>query len=64
MSSPSMFINSLCTGTLILFAKLIEHYRYVHLPPIVIELLQATSYFTAILVSTFNIYNFIKKKKK
>jgi len=64
-STPSMFINSLCTGVLILFAKLIEAYQNIHLPPIIIiETLQALSYAGAIVVSCFTIYNYCKKKTK
>jgi len=64
ISTPSMFINSLCTGALILFGKIIESYNNIHLPAIVIELLQATSYLGAITVSCFTVYNFISKKRK
>lgn len=63
ISTPTMFINSICTGALILFGKLIESYNNIHLPAIVIECLQATSYLAAITVSCFTIYNFISKKR-
>lgn len=64
ISTPSMFINSLCTGALILFGKLIETNNNIHLPPIIIESLQVCSYLGAITVSCFTIYNYIKKKSK
>lgn len=57
-------INSICTGGLILFAKFIEwnnEMQGVHLPPIVIECLQATSYLGAITVSCYTVYSHIRK---
>jgi len=64
VSTPSMFINSLCTGALILFSELIERSNNIHLPPIIIEVLQVCSYAGAFAVSLFTIYNFFKKRKK
>lgn len=64
ISTPSMFINSLCTGALILFGKLVETNNNIHLPPIIIESLQVLSYAGAITVSCFTVYNFISKKRK
>lgn len=64
ISTPSMFINTVCTGTLILFGKLVESYNNAHLPPIIIETLQVCSYLGAITVSCFTIYNYCKKKVK
>lgn len=64
ISTPSMFINSLCTGALILFGKLVENSNNIHLPPIIIEVLQVCSYTGAIAVSCFTVYNFISKKRK
>ena len=51
ISTPSMFINSLCTGALILFGELVETNNNIHLPPIIIESLQVLSYAGAITVS-------------
>ena len=64
ISTPSMFINTLCTGAFILFGKILETGDNIHLPPIVIETLQVCSYTGAITVSCFTIYNFISKKRK
>lgn len=64
ISTPSMFVNSLCTGALILFSELIEHSNNIHLPPIIIETMQFLSYAGAIIVSCFTVYNFISKRKK
>ena len=64
ISTPSMFINSLCTGVLILFGELVQNGNNIHLPPIIIEVLQVCSYAGAFAVSLFTIYNFFKKRKK
>lgn len=64
VSVPNMFINSLCTGVLVLFAKIVENYQNIHLPPILIESLQVASYTGAITVSCFTIYGYCKKKVK
>lgn len=64
ISTPSLFINSLCTGGFILFGKLIETSNNIHLPPIVIESMQVLSYAGAVTVSAFTVYNFIRKKIK
>lgn len=64
ISTPSMLINTLCTGALILFGRIVETYDNAHLPPIMIELLQACSYLGAITVSCFTIYNFVSKRLK
>lgn len=64
ISTPNMFINSLCTGGLVLFGRAIESYNSGHLPPIIIESLQVLSYAGAITVSCFTVYNFITKKRK
>lgn len=64
ISTPSMFINTLCTGALILFSEMINASNNIHLPPIIIEVLQVCSYAGALTVSCFTVYNFISKKRK
>jgi hypothetical protein len=44
-SSPLMtFFSFLTTGACILFGHLVANYQNIHLPPIVIEILQSLSY--------------------
>lgn len=64
ISTPSMFINSLCTGALIVFGELVQNGNNIHLPPIVIEILQSLSYAGAFTVACLTIYKFIKERKK
>lgn len=64
ISTPSLFINALCTGAFILFGELIEASNNIHLPPIIIEILQALSYAGGIVVALITVYNFISKKRK
>lgn len=63
-SSPlMMFFSLLTTGTCILFGHLVASYQNIHLPPIVIEVLQSLSYAGAFTVACLTIYKFIKDKK-
>ena len=44
-TSPLMMLfSSLASGALILFSHLITSYQNIHLPPIIIEVLQVSSY--------------------
>ena len=63
--SPLMMLfSALTTGACILFGHLVASYQNIHLPPIVIEGLQAISYAGAITVSCLTIYKFCKERKK
>jgi hypothetical protein len=64
ISTPSLFINALCTGAFILFGELIDASNNIHLPPIVIETMQILSYASGISVAVLTFYNFISKKRK
>lgn len=64
-SSPlMMFFSLLTTGTCILFGHLVASYQNIHLPPIVIEILQSLSYAGGAMVAFLTVYNFISKKRK
>lgn len=63
ISTPSMFINTVCTGTLILFGKLVESYNNAHLPPIIIESMQVLSYTGGTIVACLTIYKYCKERK-
>ena len=63
-SSPlMMFFSFLTTGTCILFGHLVASYENIHLPPIVIEILQSLSYAGGATVAFLTVYKFIKEKK-
>jgi len=63
-SSPLMtFFSFLTTGACILFGHLVASYNNIHLPPIVIEVLQSLSYAGGITVASLTVYKFCKERK-
>jgi len=63
-SSPlMMFFSTLTTGACILFAHLVSSYNNIHLPPIVIESMQALSYTGGTIVACLTVYKFYKELK-
>lgn len=59
-----MLFSSLTTGACILFGHLVSTYQNIHLPPIIIEVLQCLSYGGGAIVACLTVYNFYKSHKK